>query len=246
MAEVTPQTEPELVVGDSQRPRWLGLALGLATVALGATLVAGIPELRHAVSLALQGDLGDLRHQIRALGLGGVGLLLALTLAHAVLFYPAEITTATAGFAFGFLPGLALVMAGWLASALLAFLLGKTLARPVLYRLFGRRRFSSLERAVHRGGVPLLLASRLVPIFPFSLVGYVAGAAGVSVWRFAWTSVVGYLPLTAAIAYLGSRAQSLSLSDPFLWAVVGLVIALLATARWVRPNQATGEAGPTP
>ena len=32
-----------------------------------------------------------------------------------------------------------------------------------------------------------------------------------------WTSGVGYLPLTAVFAYLGSRLESLSLNDPLLW-----------------------------
>ena len=40
-----------------------------------------------------------------------------------------------------------------------------------------RQRFDRLERAVEHGGVTLLLAARLVPIVPFSLFSYVAGAA---------------------------------------------------------------------
>ena len=48
-------------------------------------------------------------------------LILALALLHAVVFYPAEIVDAAAGFAYGFFPALALVMVGWLLSGLVCW-----------------------------------------------------------------------------------------------------------------------------
>jgi uncharacterized membrane protein YdjX (TVP38/TMEM64 family) len=216
------------------RGRLPEIAFGLAGIALSAGLVAAIPDLRHAFSLALHGNLDGLHAQFNGLGLAGVALLLGLILAHAVVFYPTEIVTATAGFVYGFLPGLALVTAGWLASAVLAYLLGRALGRPFVHAVFGGRRFSALEHAVERGGVSLLLAVRLIPIVPFSLMGYIAGAVRVPLLRFSWTTVVGYLPLSALVAYLGSQARSLSLGDPRLWIGAGVLVALLGAARLVR------------
>jgi hypothetical protein len=45
-----------------------------------------VPELRHSVSLLLHGGFGSLRY-IRALGTGGLALVMALMLAHALIFY---------------------------------------------------------------------------------------------------------------------------------------------------------------
>ncbi len=56
----------------------------------------------------------------------------------------------------------------------------------------------------------VLIAARLIPIFPFSLVSYAAGAARVPLWRFAWTTVVGYLPITAISVYFGTQLDLLS------------------------------------
>lgn len=61
----------------------------------GAVIAAAVPQLRHSVSLALHGNFGGLRDYIRSLGVGGLLLLIALMLAHAVVFYPTEIVTAT-------------------------------------------------------------------------------------------------------------------------------------------------------
>jgi uncharacterized membrane protein YdjX (TVP38/TMEM64 family) len=218
---------------DHERTRWRvrELAVGLAGIVLSAGLVMLVPDLRHAFSLALNGDLHGLRGQFHRLGTSGVALMLALMLVHAVLFYPTEIVTATAGFVYGFLPGLALVTAGWLASALLAYLLGLAIGRPLISVVAGSRRVSGLERAVERGGTSLLLTVRLIPIVPFSLVGYLAGAVRVRLWRFGWTTLIGYLPLTVLVTYLGSQAETLSLSDPRVWIAVGLLVALLMATR---------------
>jgi uncharacterized membrane protein YdjX (TVP38/TMEM64 family) len=83
-----------------------------------------------------------------------------------------------------------------------------------------------------RGGVSLLLSARLIPIVPFALVGYAAGATRVSVWRFSWTTVVGYLPLTAAVAYLGSQAQTLSTRDPLVWIAASALVAVIVV-HWI-------------
>ena len=60
---------------------------------------------------------------------------------------------------------------------------------------------------IERGGATLLLAMRLIPILPFSLVSYAAGAARVPAWRFVWTTAVGYLPITAHLGLLRHPAR---------------------------------------
>jgi uncharacterized membrane protein YdjX (TVP38/TMEM64 family) len=219
---------------DAPRGRRPEIAFGLGGFALGGALVAGIPDLRRAFSLALHGNLDGLHAQFHALGLAGVALLLGLILAHAVVFYPTEIVTATAGFLYGFVPGLALVTAGWLGSAVLAYLLGRALGRPFVHAVFGGRRFSTLERVVERGGISLLVTVRMIPLVPFSLIGYIAGAVRIPLWRFAWTTVLGYLPQCALLVYFGSQAQSLSIGDPRVWIGLAVIVALLGAARLIR------------
>ena len=73
-------------------------------------------------------------------------------------------------------------------------------------RLAGERRVATAEGLIDRSGAPALLLSRLVPFVPFSLVGYVAGAARVPVWRYTWTTFVGVLPITAAAYVPRARA----------------------------------------
>jgi uncharacterized membrane protein YdjX (TVP38/TMEM64 family) len=209
------------------------LLAGLAAIAAGLAVIAVVPELRHCVSLVIHGQFTALRSYIRSLGPGGFALLLGLMLAHAIVFYPSEIITATAGYVYGFGLGLAFVVVGWLLAALITYALGRSVGRPLLQRLLGRR-FDWLTATIEQGGTSLLLSSRLIPIVPFALMGYAAGATRISLWRFSWTTVVGYLPLTVAVVYLGSRAETLSVDSPLVWIAVAVLVALLVGENLVR------------
>jgi uncharacterized membrane protein YdjX (TVP38/TMEM64 family) len=192
------------------RPPLLEIGITLAGVALLASLVFAIPELHEAALAAIHGETDKVQSEIASLGIAGPLLILALTLIHAVVFYPAEIVDAAAGLAYGFLPALALMMAGWVLSGLACFFVGRSVARPLLDRWFGSARFERIEARIERGGAKALIAARLIPIFPFSIVCYAAGAARVPVWRFTWTTAVGYLPITALSVYFGTRLDLLS------------------------------------
>jgi uncharacterized membrane protein YdjX (TVP38/TMEM64 family) len=204
------------------------LLLTLGVLAVAALVVLAVDPLREAVDHALHGDVDALRDELRALGFTGAVVLVGLILVHAVVPFPAEIANATAGLVFGMLIGLPLVLVAWLVSGLLAYWLGAAAGRPLALKLAGERRVEMTERLIDRGGAPALLVSRLIPFVPYSLVGYVSGAMRVPVWRYAWTSVVGIAPITAAATYLGHALDDLSASDPLLWVAVGVLVVLAA------------------
>ncbi len=225
------------------RPPLIEIGITVAGIALLAGLVLAIPELRAAFDAAIAGDSAKVREEVDGLGIAGPLLIVALALIHSVVFYPAEIVDAAAGFVYGFFPALVLVMTGWLLSGLLCYAVGRSVARPLLDRWLGAGRFDRTEAMIERGGATLLLAVRLIPIVPFSLVSYAAGAARVPAWRFTWTTVVGYLPITAIAVYFGTRLEGLSLTDPLvLGSGAALLALLLAGHRILRRQSARGGA----
>jgi uncharacterized membrane protein YdjX (TVP38/TMEM64 family) len=202
-----------------------------------------IAPLRHCISYTLGGNLGGLRQYIRSLHFDGFVLLSVLILCHSVIPYPSEILTTTAGYVYGFWPGLAFSIIGWTVTAALTYGIGRTVGRPLLHALLGKR-FSDLERAMDRGGVELLIIWRFLPVVPYSLLGYAVGATRRSLWTLEWTSFVGYLPLTTAVAYLGSQAKSLSASNPLLWIALVFVIVLLVGSRFFARRLTKPAGGP--
>ncbi len=218
------------------------IGITVVGIALLALLVLTVPALRDAASAAIQGDSAEVRSQIDSLGIGGPLLILGLALIHTVVFYPAEIVDAAAGFVYGFFPALLLTMTGWLLSGFVCFAIGRSVARPLLDRWLGEERFERIEAMIERGGPTLLLAMRLIPIVPFSLVSYAAGAARVPAWRFAWTTALGYLPITALSVYFGTRLEGLSLTDPLVFGSAAALLALLAAGHWAMRRQASRPA----
>jgi uncharacterized membrane protein YdjX (TVP38/TMEM64 family) len=202
------------------------LLLALLAIAAVVVLVLVVHPLDEAVGHVLHGDLKGLKAQLHSLGTWGAVVVFAVILAHAVLFFPAEIINAAAGLVYGFFVAFPLVVVAWACSGVIAYFLGMAFGRPLALRLVGEKRVTQAEQTIERGGIPALLLARLVPFVPYSLVGYVAGAARVPLWRFVWTGFIGIMPITAAATYLGHALGDLSASDPLLWAAIA-VLALL-------------------
>ena len=213
-----------------QHGRLTILATVVATIALSAGLFA-IEPVRDAVSAAARGDLGLLRGELDSLGAVAALVLIAIALVHVVVPFPAEFPTAAAGFALGFALAFPLMVAAWTLSSLAAYALARVLGAPVLERLAGTERMEVADRLVARGGWGMLVVARLVPLIPYNVVSFAAGATKVPLRRFTWTTAVGIAPLTALTALLGQRLQSPSLEDPWMWLVLAGVLALAALAR---------------
>lgn len=225
--EVPPLSE---VIEDP--PSLLPVLVTFVGIVVIVGVIALIPPLREAAGHAIAGDTDALRSELE--GAAGVLTLLVLAMLHSIVFYPAEILDAAAGFVWGFWLGLLLVMIGWMLNAWLSWLIGRHAGHPLLYRLVGHDRFVALETAIERGGVFLLLTMRLIPIVPFSLFTIVAGATRVPLWRLLWTTAVGYLPLTALFVYLGTQLEELSPTNPILIGGGVALVLIVYTAHRMR------------
>jgi uncharacterized membrane protein YdjX (TVP38/TMEM64 family) len=202
----------------------------LAAVVVGAVVLVALCLLVHPVREALghaaHGDTTALREQLRGTGVAGVLLLYALMFAHMLVPFPAEITNLVCGFAYGIPGGMAIAVTGWFGSGLGTYAIGRIAGRPIVTKLAGDERMRSAENVMERGGWPVLLVLRLLPIVPFSGVGYVAGATHVPFARFAWTTAVGSVPLIAITVVLGSRLEHFSATDPLVWGMLAGFAAL--------------------
>jgi uncharacterized membrane protein YdjX (TVP38/TMEM64 family) len=214
---------------------WTGVAVTIGGILVGAVIALLIPSFRDAVGDAIQGDTASIREDLGN-SVDGVVLVLWLAMVHVVVWYPAEILDAAAGYVFGFGLGFPLVMASWVLSGLGAYAVGRHAARPLLYRLAGEERFLRVEDLVNRGGWEVLIAARLIPIMPFSLMGYVCGAARVPLVRYTWTTAIGYAPLTAYFTYLGSKLEGFSIEDPIVWIGGAAILGGLLGIRYLLPR----------
>jgi uncharacterized membrane protein YdjX (TVP38/TMEM64 family) len=189
-----------------------------------------------AMSLAGAGVLGDpddFRADVESWGAGGVALILALALVHAVIPFPAELLCLAAGFAYGFVPAFVLMLVAWPLSCLFAYWLAQRFGTRLAGRFVEPAALASAEERIAGAGVGTLLALRVIPIIPYNLVSYAAGMFRIPLGRFTWTTVVGLAPQLAVTTYAGSQAVELSITDPRLWAIALGWLALIFIGRWI-------------
>lgn len=214
----------------------------LGAVALVIVLAAATQTGRNVVDATVNGDSRELRRLLLDLGVGGVLVLLVVALSHAIVPFPTELVTAAAGFVYGFWLAVPLLLGCWLASALLAYWLAERFGRPLAERLVGVRRLERAEELMEKGGAATLLALRLIPLIPFNAICYAAGITRVPVGRYSWTSVVGIVPLTVLVAYLGSRLESPDFSDWRVWLLIVAFVAIVVGGQVLERRLRSGGA----
>jgi uncharacterized membrane protein YdjX (TVP38/TMEM64 family) len=75
-------------------------------------------------------------------------------------------------------------------------------------QLADRKRLQRLQGWLNRTDIPFLLAVRLIPVISFNLVNFALGFTTVSWWRYTWTTGIGIIPVTAAMAAMGAHLHN--------------------------------------
>lgn len=126
----------------------------------------------------------------------------------------------------------AVALAGALLSSSTFFAVGR-LARAPLTRRFGNRR---AFLAMRGAGLEHIVALRVVPVLPFTLVNMSAGALGVPFRTFFAGTVLGMAPFIFAVTFLGDRARK-AFTDPTpasMAVLAGAAVVLVGVAAAMR------------
>lgn len=179
---------------------------------------------------------------IRGLGAWGVAVFAALYVVATVAMLPGSILTIAAGFAYGLLGGVAVVVPAAVIGAIASFLLGRSVAGDwVRARTEGRPRMAAVDRAIAERGFSIVFLLRLSPLFPFNLLNYFLGLTRVSLRDYVVATITGILPGSILYVYIGTTITDLAALDSgrpdagpagriMLW--LGLV-ATLAVTVWI-------------
>lgn len=146
-----------------------------------------------------------------------------------LLMAPVTAATVAVTLAFGAVEGIVVSYVGSLLSATIAYGLGLLLWRDTVRALAGKR-LNGLSRRLARRGILAVVAVRMIPVAPFTIVNLVAGSSHVGYRDFLLGSALGMAPGVVVIA-LASEGVADAIRDPsagtFAFAV-GAVLALFA------------------
>jgi uncharacterized membrane protein YdjX (TVP38/TMEM64 family) len=210
-------------------------------------VVAALAVAALAVFLPVGDWIMALLARVERLGPWAGVVLAALWIPVALLLVPGSLITLGTGFLLGVGWGMLTVSIGSTLGAVVAFQVGRTLARDrVRIWIADRPRFRAVDRAVETGGLAIVLLTRLSPLFPYNFLNYAYGLTGVRLRDYTLGSWVGMLPGTLLYVVLGSTAQalaSLGTSDrersALEWIVFGVGLLATAAATWIVARRAT-------
>ncbi|MGP4053358.1 TVP38/TMEM64 family protein [Mycobacterium sp. 4D054] len=135
----------------------------------------------------------------------GAWFPLAFFAAHVVVTvfpFPRTAFTLAAGLLFGPVLGIPIAVAASTLSAVIALLLVRTVGWQVS-RWVSHPRVDAVDRRLRERGWPVVLATRMIPAVPFSVLNYAAGASSVRVVPYTLATLAGVLPGTSAIVIFG-------------------------------------------
>lgn len=128
-----------------------------------------------------------------------------------LLLLPLSLMFMLAGLLFGLLKGFFVAWVALLLAASAAFWCGQTFARPWVERKIQRNAlFTSIDRAVQRKGLLIVLLTRLVMVIPYQLLNYSLGLTQVSFSNAVLGTALGSIPPIFLFVYLGTTVSNIA------------------------------------
>ncbi len=229
LAEAPPS--PQAPAAPPAAPQWKTILKIVGVIAV----IAGL------LLLGKQGEglITQFAAWVQGLGFWGPVAFVIGYIVATVAFLPGAPLTIAAGFLFGLVGGTLFVFIGSTIGASLCFLISRYLAREWVERkLAAFPKFATIDQAVAKQGLKIVLLLRLSPIFPFNLLNYALGLTQVRFLDYLIGSV-GMLPGTFLYVYGGKVAGDLAMAGAaqqkkglgdWLLLGAGLLATVLVTA----------------
>ena len=208
------------------RKHWKKLALFLLLVAaVGAYRAFGLGD--YLTFEKLKENRASLRFFVAGHYSTSVFVFIAVYLSTALFVPGAVALTLAAGFLFGVLAGVVYVNIAATTGAVLAFLCSRYLIGNWIQKKFSAR-LKSFNREIERHGQNYLLVLRIIPLFPFFAVNYLAGITRIPLAKFILTTALGMLPGSVLYAYAGQRLGEIEQVRSLFSVEFVIVFSLLA------------------
>ena len=142
--------------------------------------------------------------------INGILLFVFVYIFNILLILPTLWLSLLAGFIYGTYLGSIVVFLSAFIGASLSFFISKKFFSQRIKKLISKfQKLSMLERVIEKGGLKLIILTRLSPIFPFSILNYFYGLNKISYKDFA-IGLICILPGTYLYCSLGGLAKTIN------------------------------------
>lgn len=226
-------------MSEQPKQRWLNIGLIVLILGVLGTLVG------YYLSQCEDSICPSIQQFVASFGPWALLVYATLYIAASPIPFVSTVLSATSGLLFGAIPGALYTIIIATVSALVPFTIARRLGREwVESKLKGKRLDEVYEQSSGSNGFAFVLLMRLIPVIPWEIQNYIAGLTKVPVPTFLLATMIGIVPITGSLAFLGDAIQ-----DPSSWqfyvaiginvvAILIPVIVVYANNRKTRDNQA--------
>jgi uncharacterized membrane protein YdjX (TVP38/TMEM64 family)/glutaredoxin len=169
-------------------------------------------------------------------GFGPLAYVFTRTLT-VIILLPSLPLDAVAGARFGAFPGSIYSIVGDESGALISFFLARALGREAIARLL-RKEIAFCDACAERQLVYVVFFARLLPMISFGLISYGAGLTRISTRAFALSTLLGMIPLTLTVTYLGGNFNCFNGTSLLFGAT--LAVSFFLVPIWIRRKNPWG------
>jgi len=222
----------------SQKPRDWWKPVLLVIVIISLFVVVNIS--------GLGGNLEEIQDWMQSLGIWGPVAFFFIYLGLVIITFPGIILGPVAGLLFGSVIGVILISIASTVGASLAFLIARYFARDAVVRWLSKNEtMRRLDDLTEKQGVFIVAITRLVPLFPFTLLNYGFGLTKVSFRTYLFWSWLCMLPWTIVFVVGADAIMQWFSEGTVPWILVGVVaitVACLGIVIWYARRQLSKKA----
>jgi len=163
---------------------------------------------------------------VRSFGPWAPALFVVIYISASPIPFLATFLSAASGLVFGALWGTVLAVFSATISSLVPFTLARRLGREwVASKLKGKKIENLYQKSEGQGGFLFIMFMRMVPIIPWEIQNYIAGLSKVNLVTFIPATIIGIIPGTFSLVFLGSAVK-----DPGSWQFwlgIGLTVGVM-------------------
>lgn len=163
-----------------------------------------------AYQVLISDDQQKIAQWVSQFGAWGPLLIILAMIAQMFLFIiPSVLVMVVTILAYGPFWGSALVLAGVLTASSLGYAIGAYLGVVAVSKLIGNKTEQKIETYVEKYGLWAVIIARMSPVLSNDATSFVGGLLRMGFWKFIGATLIGILPLTLGIAYLGGNIERL-------------------------------------
>jgi uncharacterized membrane protein YdjX (TVP38/TMEM64 family) len=186
-------------------------------------------------------NIEELQTWIRSLGLWGPAAFFIIYLGAVIATIPGTILGVIAGALFGSVEGVILISIASTVGASLTFLIARYFARDTVARWLSQNEtMRRLDQLTEDQGFIIVGITRLIPLFPFTLLNYGFGLTKVSFKTYVFWSWLCMIPGTI-IVVVGADAITQGITEGLIpWTLIGVVVIaafILSLIGWYAQHQ---------